>query len=180
MTNDEVDHTTAEQVMVTHSDDAEAAWLKKGKKTYYGYKVHMASDTEYGLVVGGHVTPANRSDMNELERVLSEIPEEMHDGRCYADKGYTSKANREVVRSQGFKDGIMEKATRGKQLTYWQKIRNKCISSVRCGIERIFGTFKRCRDFVRSRYVGMAKVEQEFFFVALSYNLVRARTLCFG
>ena len=43
-----------------------------------------------------------------------------------------------------------------------------------------FGTFKRCRDFVRSRYVGLAKVEQEFFLVALSYNLVRARTLCFS
>ena len=180
VSNDKVDHTTAEQVMVTHSDDTDAAWLKKGKKTYYGYKVHMASDAHYGLVMGGHVTPANRSDMNELERVLAELPEGVCGGRCYADKGYTSKVNRDVVREKGFKDGIMDKATRGKQLTHWQKIRNKCISSVRCGIERIFGTFKRCRDFARSRYVGMAKVEQEFFIVALSYNLVRARTLCFG
>ena len=169
-----------DQVTITHSADTEAAWLKKGKKTYYGYKVHMASDAQYGLVVGGHVTPANRSDMNEIDRVLSEIPEEICHGRCYADKGYTSKANREVVRRHGFKDGIMEKATRGKQLSYWQKIRNKLISSVRYGIERIFGTFKRCRNFARSRYVGLDKVQQEFFLVALSYNLVRVRTLCFG
>ncbi|MCR4666254.1 MAG: IS5 family transposase [Desulfovibrio sp.] len=63
----------APQVTVFHSDDTEAAWLKKGKKTYYGYKVHMASDPTYGLVVGGHVTPANRSDMNELGQLLSEI-----------------------------------------------------------------------------------------------------------
>ena len=70
-----------------------------------------------------------------------------------------------------------DKAVCGKPLSYWQKIRNKYISFVRCGIERIFGTFKRCRDFARSRYVGLAKVEQNFFLVALSYNLVRARTL---
>ena len=176
---DRAESDTADQVTVSHSDDAEAAWLKKGKKTFYGYKVHMAADSTYGLVVGGHVTPANRSDMNELGKVLSEIPAEIR-GRCFADKGYTSKANREVVRRKGFKDGIMDKAVRGKALTYWQKVRNKCISSVRCGIERIFGTFKRCRDFDRSRYVGQARVEQEFFLVALSYNLVRARTLCFA
>ena len=75
----------------------EATWLKKGKKTYYG------------LVVGGHATPANRSDMNELGHVLSEIPAEIG-GRCYVDKGYTSQANRDVVHQNGFKDGIMDKA----------------------------------------------------------------------
>ena len=174
---DRAELDTDVQVTVSHSDDTEAAWLKKGKETHYGYKVHMAADPCYGLVVGGHVTPANRSDMNELGQILSEIPTELR-GRCFADKGYTSKANREVVRQKGFKDGIMDKAVRGKGLTYWQKVRNRCISSVRSGIERIFGTFKRCRDFGRSRYVGQAKVEQEFFLVALSYNLVRARTLC--
>ncbi len=179
VTEDRNESEATEQVTITHSDDTEAAWVKKGKRTHYGYKVHMAADTQYGLVVGGHVTPANRSDMNELEKVLTEIPEEIQ-GRCYADKGYTSKANREVVRRNGFKDGIMNKAVRGKPLGHWEKQRNKLIARVRCGIERIFGTFKRCRDFARSRYVGLAKVEQEFFFVALSYNLVRARTLCFG
>ena len=177
--NDRAESDTVEQVTAFHSDDTQAAWLKKGKKRYYGYKVHMAADPKYGLVVGGHVTPANRSDMNELEHLLAEIPSEVR-GRCYADKGYTSKSNREVLRRYGFKDGIMDKAVRGKALTHWQKVRNKCISSVRCGIERIFGTFKRCRNFARSRYVGLCKVEQEFFLVALSYNLVRARTLCFG
>ncbi len=104
----------------------------------------------------------------------------MNVARRKRQAAYTSQANRDVVHQNGFKDGIMDKAVRGKALTYWQKARNKCISSVRCGIERIFGTLKRCRDFARSRYVGLAKVEQEFFLVALSYNLVRARTLCFG
>ena len=158
---DRAESDTDQRITISHSDDTEAAWLKKGKRTYYGYKVHMASDPTYGLVVGGHVTPANLSDMNELGQLLSEIPTEIR-GRCYADKGYTSKANRDVVHKKGFKDGIMDKAVRGKALTHWQKIRNKCISSVRCGIERIFGTLKQCRDYSRSRYVGQSKVDRNF------------------
>ena len=101
---DRAESDTADQVIVSHSDETDAAWLKKGKKTYHDYKVHMAADPVYGLAVGGHVTHANRSDMKELGQLPSEIPTEMR-GRCYADKSCTSKANRDVVRQEGFKDG---------------------------------------------------------------------------
>ncbi len=114
----------ARHVTVSLSDDTEAVW------------VYMTAAPTHGFVAGGHVTPANRSDMNELGQLLSEIPAEIR-GRCYADKGYTGNSNRTVVRQKGFKDGIMEKAVRGKPLSQWQKIRNKSISSVRCGIKRI-------------------------------------------
>ena len=164
---------------VYHSDDKEAAWLKKGNKNHYGYKIHMAADNRYGLVLGGHVTPANRSDMKELEKILTEIPSEIG-GSCLADKGYTSQANREIVVSYGFEDGIMSKAVRGKPLSSKEQERNKSISSIRCGIERIFGMFKRNLKFDRSRYVGQVKVEQEFFLVALCSNLIRAVNLCFA
>ena len=86
-----------DQVTISHSADIEVAWLKKGKKTYYGYKVHMASDAQYGLVVGGHVTPANRSDMNDIDRLFSEIPEEICHEKCFADKGYTNFARYAAV-----------------------------------------------------------------------------------
>lgn len=167
------------EVKVTHSDDAEAAWLKKGKKSMCGYKAHMASCADTGLVLGGHVTPANRSDMKELDRILDGLPDGV-EGFCYADKGYASAENRKIVAQHGLKDAIMSKAARGRALTSWERLRNRMLSPLRSSIERIFGTFKRSRDFSRSRYVGMAKVEQEFFLVALSYNLVRARTLCFS
>lgn len=101
------------EVTVSHSDDIEAAWLKKGKKNLYGYKVHMASDAETGLVVGGHVTPANMSDMKGLSGVLERLPAGTW-GRCYADKGYASEANRMLLKNFGFKDGIMNKAARNR------------------------------------------------------------------
>jgi len=173
---DRKEEEAGEQAAVTYSDDADAAWVQKGKRVSYGYKVHMGACPETGLILGGHVTPANKSDMNELGQVLSEIPVEVT-GRCYADKGYTSKANREKVKQHGLKDGIMSKAVRGRKLTEREQIRNKLISRKRCGIERIFGTLKRGLHYVRSRYVGIAKVGQEFLLRALAYNLIRASNL---
>ncbi|KAF0235148.1 MAG: transposase IS4 [Desulfovibrionaceae bacterium] len=32
-------------VTETYSDDAEAAWLRKGNKAYYGYKMHVATES---------------------------------------------------------------------------------------------------------------------------------------
>ena len=123
--------------------------------------------------------PANYSDTRELEGVLNDIPSSVT-GRCFADKGYASKDNRMMLRKYGFKDSIMSRASKGKALSYWEKVRNKCIIPIRSRIERIFGTFKRSRQFSRSRYVGQSKVEQEFFLVALASNLVRARNLYFS
>lgn len=167
------------EVAISHSDDTDAAWLKKGNKSHYGYKVHMASDAETGLIMGGHVTSANKSDMKGLRGVLERLPEGT-EGRCYADKGYASEENRQLMKEHGLKEGIMRKAARKKPLAHWEKVRNRLISPIRSGIERIFGTLKRSFHFDRSRYVGLEKVEQEFYLVAFAYNLIRSRNLCFA
>ena len=117
--------------------------------------------------------------MNELPKVLAEVPKEPG-SRCYADKGYASTANRSAVLKAGLKDGIMGKAARNKPLSLWQKIRNKLICSRRFIVERAFGDLKRNRCLSRSRYVGMAKVEQEFFLAAFAANGLRMVTLSSG
>lgn len=172
------DRAEPEQVMtgMTHSDDVEAAWIKKGNRSQYGYKIHAAGTVENDIILGGHVTPANRSDMKELPRVLDEVPTEPG-MRVYADKGYASAENRREVLKRGFQDGIMRKAQRGQGLSHWEQVRNKCISTVRGCIERVFGNLKRNRGLERSRYVGIEKVTQEFFLSALSANLVRSLSL---
>jgi len=163
-------------VQVTHSEDTDAAWVKKGGRSYYGYKVHMAASVENDIILGGHVTPANRSDMKELAQVLEEVATEPGI-RVYADKGYASAENRSKVQSKGFRDGIMRKGTRGRMLSFWEAIRNKCISKVRGCIERQFGNLKRNRGLERSRYIGLPKVTQEFFLTALVANLIRSLSL---
>ena len=60
------------EVITTYSDDADDAWTKKACKLFYGYKVHAATDAGHGFILGGHVTPANKSDTKELKEVVTE------------------------------------------------------------------------------------------------------------
>jgi IS5 family transposase len=156
--------------------DEDARWLKKGKKSYYGYKMHLATDQEDGFILGGHVTPANCADTTELIQVLDES--QIEPGmRVYADKGYASLLNRHVLKVRGFKDRIMVKAAKNRKLTETEKDQNHRISTIRSRVERVFGTLKRTYGFHRARYVGILKVELEFFLNAMAYNLKKAAVL---
>jgi IS5 family transposase len=169
----EEDENATPDVTISYSDDADAAWLRKGNRAYYGYKVHAATDSRDGFLLGGHVTPANRSDTQEFVDVLDEIGP-MEGGCVYADKGYSSQLNRHVLQARGLADGIMHKAARNRALSADQKTANRLISSVRSKVERAFGTLKRGYGFFRARYLGMAKVELEFLLNAMAFNLKKA------
>ena len=158
---------------VSYSDDVEAAWVMKGKKPHYGYKVHMATDAIGGFILGGHATPANRADTVELERVLEELtlPSE---AVVLADKGYCSRGNREMLKRRGFHDGIMEKAARKRPLGKESKGRNRLISRLRYIVEQGFGTLKRRYSFDRARYLGQTKTEMEFHLNAMAFNIKKA------
>lgn len=160
-------------VKVSYSDDAEAAWLRKGARAYYGYKVHTATDARDGFVLHGHVTPANRSDTGEFKRLVSgaRLP---RGAKVYADKGYCSGANRDLLEHRGLEDRTMDKTPRGGWLTEFEKARNSAISSVRQIVERVFGTLKRGYAFFRARYVGRVKVEGEFHLASMAFNLKKA------
>ena len=158
---------------VRYSDDVEAAWVRKGNQPHYGYKVHMATDATDGFILGGHVTPANRSDTVELERVVDDLglPEETV---VLADKGYCSLSNREMLKARGFHDGIMERAARNRPLSEEARIRNRLISRLRYAVEQGFGTLKRRYRFDRARYVGRLKTEMEFYLTAMAFNIRKA------
>ena len=160
------------QVTVNYSKDPDAAWLKKGKECHYGYKAHTAVDAVGGLILTGHVTPANKSDTGQLERLVadSDLPDK---ARVYADKGYTSKRRSEILKNTNCKDGIMSRAYRNKPLTARQQKRNRKISKKRYIVERVFGTLKKCYDLARASYLGAAKVQDELLLSSLAYNLKR-------
>jgi IS5 family transposase len=54
---------------------------------------------------------------------------------------------------------------------------NRLLSSVRCGIERIFGHWKRTLGYRRVRYVGWARNRLELEFKCIAWNLKRWVTL---
>ena len=175
-TNDAEDGTPPQgdpSVKISYSDDEDAAWLWKRRQAYYGYKIHVATDSRDGYVLGGHVTPANLSDTGEFERLVDSV--RLRKGAyVFADKGYTSGRNRDVLHYRSLKDGIMDRGTRSGPLTQLEQMRNRLISSVRPLVERAFGTLKRGYNFTRARYIGIKKVEAELKLIAMAFNLKKA------
>jgi IS5 family transposase len=169
----EASSTIQTRVLVSYSHDSDAAWTKKGKQFYYGYKGHTSVDVDTGLVLAAHATPANYSDTGELEALVkkSRLPAK---SRVYADKGYTSVGNRELVKRYKCKDGIMNRAYRNTPLTERECKRNKLISKKRSIVERVFGTLKQHYGMARASYLGTLKVQGELLLASLAYNLKRA------
>ena len=170
-----VDREESERVYETQresfSKDPDATWLKKGKRSYFGYKGFMITDVEDGYIEHVHVTPAHVSEVRELAQIL---PKTGFMRRLYADKGYASQNNKGLLRSQGIKNGIMEKAKRNKPLTYWQRQFNRMISKLRYKVEQGFGTLKRKFRFERASYTTQTKVHTQMAFKAIAFNLLKA------
>ena len=53
--------------------DKDAKWLKKGKDTIFGYKNFVLTDNTDGYIEMIDTTPANTSEVNHLETVLSKV-----------------------------------------------------------------------------------------------------------
>lgn len=151
------------------SKDPDATWLKKGKKSYFGYKGFAIVDQEDGYIDQVHVTPAHISEMTEFKTVIKD----RKDKRMYGDKGYASRSNKESLRDKGIKNGLMEKAKKNKPLTHWQKKFNHLISKIRYRVEQSFGTLKRRFHFARASYFTTAKVHGQMTLKAMAFNLLK-------
>jgi IS5 family transposase len=162
--------TTGFEFEIIESADKDARWLKKGNKSYYGYKGFIATDAPEGYIIKPHVTPANRAEVSEFERFIEGIDST----RMLSDKGYASKDNRKILKSLGIKDGLMHKAAKGKVLKDSQKLFNRLVSKKRYIVEQAFGTLKRKFRFDRASYFGLRKVEAQLTFKAMCFNLNKA------
>lgn len=151
------------------SYDEEARWLKKGNKSYFGYKGFIVTDDE-GYVIETDADSANVSECNKLEFISSSI----NTKRLLADKAYDSLKNREYLKSRYIKDGLMHKARRGKPLTARQKLFNKLIAKKRFVVERCFGTLKQKFQMYRTRYIGIIKVKAQLIMKSICANLLKA------
>lgn len=152
--------------------DTEARWVKKGKRLYYGYKKHVATN-EDGLILNVETTPANVNDTKKFKELVEEL--NLPQGtRVMADKGYASKENREFLKEKGLKSGIQYKAVRSKTLGKWELRFNKLISKKRYSIERTFGSIVKWFNGQKARYKGLLKTHYQHVMQAIAYNLYRA------
>lgn len=163
--------------MEKQSVDSDATWVKKGKKSHFGYRSYMTVDAQDGYVRGVHTAPANESEVNHLEQALDAA--DVTPSRLYADKGYASTSNRENLRQRKIKSAIMHKAHRNTPLTARQKQANVLISRRRYIVEQCFGTAKRLFCMARASYFGTHKVNAQIILKGICMNLLKAANKIF-
>lgn len=159
-------------VTETASADPDATWLKKGNKSHFGFRVYTTVDSGDGYVRGVHTAPANQSEPTHFEAAVESA--DFTPKRSYADKGFSSRANRAHLHKRGIKSAIMHKAQRNKPLSPRQKSANKRISKTRYIVEQCFGTMKRLFGMSRASYTGTKKVNAQFTLKAICLNLLKA------
>lgn len=164
ISNNEIGNLTIKE---SESADEDATWLKKGNKYHFGYKSFATTDEE-GFIDKTKTIPANQSEINQMEDMVTDCDE------FSGDKGYDSKGNRNILRNKGIKTRIMYKKPKGKPMTKWQKRFNKAVSKRRFIVEQSFGTIKRRFKFNKASYFTTKKVNAQFTLKAICLNLLKA------
>ena len=159
------------------SADPDASWLKKGKKSHFGYRSYVVVDEADGYVRGVHTAPANQSEMTHFVQSIETA--QIHAKRVYADKGSAGQANRNWLRARQIKSVIMHRAVKNKPLSRRQKLANRLISKKRYIVEPCFGTGKRLFGMGRASYMTTIKVNAQMILKSICMNLTKAANKIF-
>ena len=153
--------------------DPEAAWTRKGGRSHFGDKAHVAVDAGSGLIRRAVLTPAKVNESLVADRLIC------GDERAvYGDRAYENKQRRARLKAQGIKDRILHRSHKNQaRLPHWQQVRNRLIGPIRAAVERVFGTLKRGYGYGRVRYVGLAANLTQLRLLVCAYNLRRAEAL---
>jgi IS5 family transposase len=136
----------------------DGAWVKKGGKSVFGYKLHMKMDLDHGLIRELEASAANVHD----SRVDLSMPDEV----VYRDKGYQG------VVPRGW-DATMRRGARGHPLSVWDRLRNRRISRKRCPGERPFAVIKRVFGAGHVLVTTLPRVRVKLVFACLGFNLLQ-------
>lgn len=155
--------------------DPDMHQTKKGNQWYFGMKVHVGADVDSGLVHTVSVTPANRSDIEQLPHLLRE-----DDRAVFGDKGYVNNEYKRQARAAGVFWGVNLKGSKQHPLTKGHKQKNKKLSSIRARVEHIFRVVKCQFGFNKTRYKGLVKNAAQVFTLIGLTNLYLARKKLLG
>jgi transposase, IS5 family len=163
-----VDATLIPSASIRHDDEARWAGHRRRKPTH-GYKAHVATDQEAGLIRGVEVTTANVHDAAELDAVLPDAP-----GDTYGDTAFSGSRPEAVIRARGGNPRVVHAGTwGGPEALARLKAHNATVRRVRARIEKVFGTCKRSYGLRRMRWLGLAKAGLQVRLTAMAYNLRR-------
>lgn len=152
--------------------DPDAAWTRKGKRHFFGYKLHVGMDMTSRIIRRVNFTPANINESEPADRLICG-----DEKIVYADKAYDSRARRQLLRSKRIKNGIMRRGHPRRPLTDYEIRRNKRISGRRGTVEAIFSLYKNVYHLARVRHRGLARNSTVFHLAAIAMNLKRMAVL---
>lgn len=168
-----MDASFVKAVSDKRSVDPEAGQYGRHKQeTVAGYKAHVATDQESGIVRRVIVTPANINDASKADELIMG-----DEAAVYADKAYDKLARREMLVERGTFVGIMHKPQPTRPLTKEQTAFNRRMSPLRSPVERVFAVMKLHYRLRRTRYRGLARVTTQIVLTLMAMNLKRAVVL---
>jgi len=152
--------------------DNDADFTKKRGKTYYGYKGHIAIDSETEVIKKVEFSSASIHDSNMFNSLIDETEQVV-----LADKAYANQQRKRNLRSKGIFCAILDKGYRNRTLSRKQQKKNRLLSSVRNAVERPFSFMKQVLNYSRCSYYDIRRNRFEFIMCAFVYNIRRLITL---
>ena len=160
------------QAKPNSSRDNDADFTKKTGKTYYGYKGHIAIDSETEVIKKVEFSSASIHDSNMFDILVDQTEQFV-----LADKGYANQQRKRSLRSKGIFCGILDKGYRNRILSKKQQKKNRLLSSLRNAVERSFSFMKQVLNYSRCSYYDIRRNRFEFIMCAFVYNIRRLITL---
>lgn len=151
------------------SVDGDVGCTVRRGKPVDGYKVHVGMDEESGIIRKMDISRIEEHDHNHFESL---IPKDSK--RVYADKAYRSIEHDEYLRARNMDNRVLFKGYRNRELTAWQKSKNRQWSVVRSVIEPKMADLKRWCSMGRMRYYGLERNHLWTLMCGLAANFKRS------
>jgi IS5 family transposase len=134
-----VDATLIPSASIRH--DGEARWAgHRRRKPTHGYKAQVATDQAAVLIRSVEVTTATVPDAGQMQVVLPSQP-----GDVYGDSAFAGRSAERVIIARGGTPQVVHTGTWGRPEALAElKAHNARVQRIRCRIETVFGTWKRC------------------------------------
>lgn len=154
--------------------DGEMHQTKKGNQWYFGMKAHIGVDAKSGLTHSLETTAANEHDLSQVGNLLHG-----EEAFVFADAGYQGAENREELADVKAQWAIAMRPGRLKELKKHPR-KNKAViaferlkSSIRAKVEHPFRLIKRQFGFVKARFKGLRKNDNQLAMLFTLANLFR-------
>jgi IS5 family transposase len=174
LNDDEDSHNNFGSPNINPDPDAKFG-RKSATKGFYGYKGHIITDADSGIIEGIEVTPGNIKDEQVFEPLLDKTTfsnDQTDKTRVTADKGYDIDINHQAINNHDGESYIIHKKSRKREdfirLQQTQKYQN--LTKERRKIEQRFADGKGNHGLNRCRWLGIVKTTIQVLLTGIVLN----------